>query len=243
MISALMLVWNGIDYIDASIQDAVDNVDEIVIIEGRYQPGEGRRSTDGTLDVLRKWKDHSKVKVVINDDELIATQEECRNMFFEISRAQPKDYLLVLDFDEFYCPEDWKEMRMISEDGQGKSYEFNQRVFVNDYKHYTDMTMPRFIEIQAGCGFKGHGNNMHDKNGNRFPYIIHPTIKMFHYSYVTNHNYFNQKVNQRTVLEGREFPWELRDGKIVRDGREILVYEGKHPKIIEERYVSSSIDQ
>lgn len=243
MLSALLLCWEAEDFLDACIADAVGNVDELVIIEGRYQPGPERRSTDRTLDILRNWKDCPKIKMVINDDDSVVGQDGHRNLFFDISDAKQGDYMLVLDFDEFYSADDWKEIRRIEQEKDGVAWQFDHRVFLNNFDHYVEMTMPRLVQIQDGCKFLPNGNFVVNEYGDTFPYVEHPSVKIFHYSYVTSHRYFNMKVDQRHRLEGRTFAWELEDNIIKRKvneefgHKEVFRFDGDHPKIIRDRYL------
>jgi len=240
MLSELLQVWEAEDFLDAHIKSAINHVDELIIIEGKHQPGKDRRSSDGTLEIIDRWRHHPKIKIKCVEDDNIDTQMKCKNLFFDMTHTKPGDYLLLAGFDEFYSKEDWEEIEKIVSSDNDQSWKFNQRVFINDFTHYMKMCMPRLFKIRDGYQFLELGDETFDKDGNLIKCLIHPTINMFHYSYLTSQRYFLKKVHQRIHQEKLGFPWFLEKGRIVRPGREILEYKGQHPLIIEEKYIQQN---
>lgn len=252
MLSGHLCVWNGADYLDACIEHAIPHLDELVIIEGKWQKV-GKASTDGTIQILQKWASHPKVKILFNRD--IHGQNPSRDAYFQITEAKPGDWMIILDFDEFYKDDMWEEIKRISrEEKIVEGYSFRNIVFVNRYDNFLSHGyFPRMVKLEKYN--KLNINHVYHSQGLKadeylrskaYKYKRHKTIATFHYSYMITRERFEQKVEQRIVLEHRPFAWQYKKGKIVPKAGDhhvaagVKPFRGKHPQIIEDRFINNN---
>jgi hypothetical protein len=63
-----MTVYSEVDFLDYAIRSALPYIDDLVIVEGAYLETinlkKPARSTDGTLDIIEKYKNNPKVHVI-----------------------------------------------------------------------------------------------------------------------------------------------------------------------------------
>lgn len=113
MLSALCCVYNDSTFIDACLRSMEPYIDQIVVVEGSWSGIKGTydykanlRSDDGTLEIVEKFaRDFPEKTILVN---AIGDEGVCRNFGLALCN---EPYILQLDSDEFYYPNQLREFR------------------------------------------------------------------------------------------------------------------------------------
>ena len=160
----LFNVYNEIEWLDLAIQAVKDQFDEIVIVEGAYQiaiqSGASPRSDDGTLNVLDRYRDKKNITIIHANE-----QDHCyqNNKALEVLKAKGVEWMLLVDGDEIWMPNDLQVIKNYMVNGERKGiyqywvYFYN---FTNDFDQYSDARMRRVYKITPGCSFLNGNENL-----------------------------------------------------------------------------------
>lgn len=244
MLSALMTVYNEIDFLDYAIQSCINEVDHLVIVEGAYKEtinlGKPSRSTDGTLEIIEKYKTNPKVHIIFANEQ---SDKDQRNIgLSKIKELNPNGWLYIHDGDEVYTPQNYIQIKALCKRLDKlnfcKGIYFNSLTFVNDFYHFTNQIFPRLFKITPDCIFK-NDNYMTWKNDLRPDHIEAPFIAnqiyFHHYSYCKNLERFSTKEKWWKTRFNKEFNygWHINENGLIEDSNhKIFEYKGKHPEIM-----------
>lgn len=98
---ACYCTYNNFDYLRASLETIHPHVDQIIIVDGRFEnyPGKSNISTDGTLQVALDYQKRlGEDKVIILPPKLYFDEIEKRNAYLD--HLSPGDWLFIIDGDE-----------------------------------------------------------------------------------------------------------------------------------------------
>lgn len=244
-LSVLMTVYNEADFLDYAIRACLPHVDQLVIVEGAYKEtinlGKPPTSDDGTIDIINKYVMDPKILYKhVNRD----TDKDQRNAgLIEIKHDNPDGYLLIIDGDEVYTPENFQMIRAtiknMERSNKFGAY-FKSLTFVNDLKHYTEQEFPRLFKITKGCEFVNDNFMVWkdvNKGWNLETVTKNPYIRFHHYAFCKNKDRFETKKKWWETRFGKPFDygWHVNEeGQIEDPNHKILEYTGRHPKIMEE---------
>ena len=97
-LSVLMTAYNEADFIDYSIRSCLDYVDEIIVVEGSYlenqKLGKSPRSTDGTVEIIEKYRTNPKVHIIYTNQQ---SDPQQRNVGVNKAKELGCDWLLIID--------------------------------------------------------------------------------------------------------------------------------------------------
>jgi glycosyltransferase involved in cell wall biosynthesis len=230
-----MVAFNEAEFIEAAIRSTIPYVDEFIVIEGswkthqRANEGVGERSTDGTIEILKRLqKKYPVLKVVYRNEEEQLAQ---RNVYWEQCPQKPHAMLLQ-DADEVYPHDQIASIRIIANNTPANHVvKLISKVFINDLKTCSEVEYPRLWMVKHPKGHKFVEPNRIKVDGEDYSVFIPTTLHHMHYSYVHNNERFMQKRRER-VLVHKFFPWNLKDGKVVRSSAKITQFDGEHPELI-----------
>jgi len=245
-ISALMCVYNESKFVDYAIRSCIGFVDHLVIVEGAYQQtidlGQSPRSTDGTIEICKKYVDNKKIFYIEANEQSDPQQRQIG--LNKIKELNPDGWMLIIDGDEVYDENTLKMIKVASfnlDRSKNLAAYFKSLTFVNDFKHYTIQEFPRLFKITPGMEFVNDNFvKWTDLGVDWFsPFVIKmPYIKFHHYAFCKGQERF---VTKKTWWENRfgknnfNYSWFIdSDGKINDTDHKIVKYTGKHPEIMEE---------
>ncbi len=219
--SVVMIVLNGMPFIDCSLSSIYDIAHEIVIVEGAvekcmFSANPDGSSIDGTVEFIKAFPDpHNKIKLIQG-----RWPEKCemQNKALEYVTG---DYVWLVDSDEVYREDDLIRIRkMVADDPAISQINFICHNFWKDFDHIivsNKLFAPAFhfrriFKFQPGARFISH----------RPPTMVHPDtektteqmhcvdgmslwrrgIAIYHYSYV-----LDNQVKQKMELY-RRYGWD-----------------------------------
>ena len=246
MLSVLCTVYNEADFLDYSLRSYKDFVDNIVIVEGAYQEtiglGKSTRSTDGTIDIIKKYADNQKIFHIEANEKSDAQQrnvglkkiQELKNS------ANETCWVLVIDGDEIWDQNNLNMVKMLCrnmEKANKLAAYFQSITFVNDFNHNTVQTFPRLFKVTKDCEFVSD-NYMKWGSIDWFsPYVLKiPYIQFYHFAFCKGLDRFDTKKKWWETRFGKPFDygWHVSDGKITDDNHQIVPFTGKLPPIMDD---------
>jgi glycosyltransferase involved in cell wall biosynthesis len=230
-----MVAFNEAEFIEAAIRSTIGYVDEFVVIEGSWKThqeaneGIGARSTDGTIEILKKLqRKYPTLKVFHRNEKEQLAQ---RNQYWKCC-PQENHAMLLQDADEVYDHENIASIRIIANNTPPNHVvQLISKVFINDLKTCSEVLYPRLWMIKWGKDYNFTEPNTIEMDGKKLPVTIPTTLHHFHYSYTHNPERFQQKRNERMLVH-KFFPWKLEGDQVVRPTAKITKFEGEHPPLI-----------
>jgi len=267
-ISLFSIVFNVVetlpkDMFEINIENMYNKVDEIIIVEGatkavnHYFDGDtssftsNGKSTDGTIDLLKRLEKFDKVKVVYSDGFWNGKTQMCNTA----SSLSTGDYIWQLDSDEFYKHEDIDKIKNILEIERPNAVHFFANHFFGGFDYCIDERSPNtwgnnipwkriFKHSPGKSRWERHeppiyvcdGMNCDDGKIISREQTLSKGIKMYHYSYVQ----YEQILFKTKFFKNNEYPvlWE----KFKNDKTSMIFdsnaykFEGEHPDIIKKTY-------
>lgn len=97
---ANICIYNGVDVIERCLRSLDGVVDRILILDCKWVgfPAEEPNSTDGTLDIIRWFRETSKSETILITSPTLMHQYEARN--FLLNLVHRDDWILIIDSDE-----------------------------------------------------------------------------------------------------------------------------------------------
>lgn len=240
-LSILMTVYNEADFVDYSIRSCLPHVDDLVIVEGAYQEtirlNKSARSTDGTCEIIEKYKDNPKVSIIYSNQE---SDKDQRNVGLEkIKQLNPEGWLLIIDGDECWTDNaliSIKKLVLTFDKQQIKGCYFQSLTFVNDFQHYTNQEFPRLFKITLDCTFTNDNFMKWGNLGWSSPHVIKHNVRYFHYSFLKSLERFHTKRDwwmHRGLGPNFDYGWNVdENGKIYDGSHKIFKFTGNHPEIM-----------
>ena len=249
MISALMTVFNEVDFIDYAIRACLPYVDHLVIVEGAYQEtiklGVSPRSTDGTLEIIEKYKSEPKVHILYENQE---SDKDQRNAGLDyIKQLNPDGWLILIDGDEVWDKDSLQMVKAAAnnmERSKKMAAYFKSLTFVNGFDSYTEQEFPRLFKITSGAKFVNDNFMVWEdkKLSWSYPHVFKiPYVRYHHYSFckgkrfLLKKDWWESRFGDNYGGSGKkfEYDWYLNeDGKIYSPNHEILEYTGQHPEVM-----------
>jgi glycosyltransferase involved in cell wall biosynthesis len=241
-LSVLMTVYNEGDFVDYAIRACLPFVDDLVIVEGAYQEtirlNKPARSTDGTCEIIEKYRDNSKVSIIYANEE---SDKDQRNVGLErIKVLNPDGWLLIIDGDECWTENNIlavKKLATLLDKQNVKASYFTSLTFVNDPYHYTNQEFPRLFKITSDCQFTNDNFMKWGNLGWSAPHVIKHNIKYCHYSFLKSKERFHLKRDwwmHRGLGKDFDYGWHMdQNGKIYDASHKIFKFTGKHPEIMQ----------
>ena len=243
-----MVAFNEAEFIEAAIRSTIPFVDKFIVIEGSWKTHQdantdvGERSTDGTIEILgRLQKKYPSVLEVYHRNEV--EQLAQRNVYWQVC-PQEGHVMLLQDADEVYPQDQIASLRTIANNTPPNHVvKLISKVFINDLKTCSEVEYPRLWTVKDPSKNKFIEPNTITIDGAKYPVFIPTTLYHLHYSYVHNNERFMQKRRERMLVH-KFFPWDLKDGKVVRKSAKIVEFDGEHPELIYKygRYANTSTE-
>jgi glycosyltransferase involved in cell wall biosynthesis len=171
-ISVLMAVYNNDQYLMQALKSISVIADQIIIVEGAWNPELSKRSTDNTIQVIDEFIKSSNNKInieIISYDHLdessigalpktdtyrpIVLANEIRARSMGLSRMTG-DWFMLVDSDEIYKPQNLNQLKEYLNNFTGLDDPFNFRipafVFYFDYGFGTEEYFPRISRLMPG---------------------------------------------------------------------------------------------
>jgi glycosyltransferase involved in cell wall biosynthesis len=249
-IGTIINAYNEAEWLETCIESLIDFVHELVITEGAYQMainvGANPRSTDGTLDILNKYKNHEKV-TVLHENEF--EQSSQLNKGLEVLKKKGVDWLLMVDADEIWSPSNLIIARnaMIMGDKNGVyQYWVHFRNFTNSFDQYFDTKFRRIFKVTPGCRFIFRNENMEWPDHGKAVDTEVPVPHVSSLSEACKVNHYTEIKSGKRWLLKREYLIKrtknpvFQDWKLTRDGvwhqrsKDVKPFLQKHPKIVQE---------
>ncbi len=187
-IIGLLTAWACEDWIEISIKQALDLVDELIIAIGAYDKY-FQRIEDKTYDIARKYLNHKKIKVVsiVRNPALSRKQNraETFNHMLKASENIKKGNLLwILDVDEFYSKESIEEiMDYIESNKDFDEIKVVARFFCINLNYYILFTHGRILKITDDNPYFTPTQKINPRP-KKIITLLHEN-PMFHYSMLT----------------------------------------------------------
>ena len=248
-----MTVFCEAEFVDYAIRACLPYVDDLVIVEGSYKEsqklGASVRSNDGTIEIIEKYRNNSKVHIIYANEE---SDRDQRNVGWKkIKEINPDGFMMICDGDEVYQKQTfdliYSTMNMMRRTNKKMAY-FNSLTFINDFSHYTNQFFPRLFDLKNSVGFV-NDNQMqwHDKIYDHSILYSQKSslIKYHHYSFCKSKrlnrtklkkDWWESRFGDNYMNTGKKFEYdwyEDSDGNWSSPNHKIFLYKGKHPKIME----------
>jgi hypothetical protein len=211
-IAVCLIVFNGKPYIDYWLKHYTEceDVDYVVVAEGATANMKDvlklkhASSTDGTVDVIRGYFQHPKVKFVCSENTYVEKVDQ-QNAYVDLV-PDDTDYIWVADCDEFYHWQDIKLMKQLLYYNCYTFVEFKMWHFWKGTNYVGtggsgwgyDKEIDRIFAYYPGAKFLNHRPiTMTDRNGRSVKEInpllaVNNPVTTFHYSYVTQRNVYEK---------------------------------------------------
>lgn len=243
--------WNARAWYPWTLRGIYPYADTLIVNEACWVKGdwEGPTSPDGTAEIVRKFmaEEDPEGKVLYNQCGFVPNQAQARNQMLHLVPPQT-DYLMFVESDEFYFPEDWEKIRATLERGKAGGYSVKGKFFYFDFHHYKVEDAVRIWKWFPGQHFYFIGH-MHNPWGTMEEI---PGVEMMHYSYVTSNwtrlkgcmdcdlpreqyeSWWN-RIYQQYDGENLEALYQSNGGGIhVLQGGPLTRYDGNHPPVLED---------
>lgn len=245
-------VYEDEDYIEQCILSCKDRLDALLVIEGAFQctlttngkpNGKTARSSDKTLDIVKKYVDNKKVFL------LEANEQEHKYQYqigLDWAKANNSDWAIMIDSDEVWTKQAWDILDSklkIAKDAGIFEYRIKQYCFINDFKHYYNGEYPRVFRVTPKAYFVADNEVAWPDFGkiqdcgrtNEYIHLLFPTPLNYHYGYVRKHKRW--KLKQDSLLEKDGNPINLQykleeDKYIIPSDIPIFEFKGQHPEIM-----------
>lgn len=207
-----LIVFNGMPYLEKYLKHYTDcpDVDYVVVAEGATVNMKdvlglkNANSTDGSVDVIGGYLQHTKVRFVCAE-KAYAEKMEQQNAYVSLI-PDDTDYIWVADCDEFYHRSDIKMMKQLLEYNQYTFVEFKMWHFWKGINTIGtggrgwgyDQVIDRIFAYYPGARFLNHRPiTMADRTGRSVKEIkplmaVNNPVTTFHYSYVTKKNVYEK---------------------------------------------------
>ncbi|MHA2275255.1 MAG: glycosyltransferase family 2 protein [Candidatus Kariarchaeaceae archaeon] len=223
-ISYIMVVLNGMPYIQAALKSIYKSAYQIIIIEGSvekcaFAANKDGSSQDGTVEYIKSFSDpDNKIKLIQG-----SWPEKCEMQNRALMEVRG-DYVWLVDSDEVYKEDDIEKIVLILENNPNvyrvdiptlhfwKGYDY-----VIDTAEIPRMYTPRILKNIPPCYFTTHRPPTlfyHKLNATTVDLkhldksvLVEAGIYMYHYSYVTEPQVFQKLMLYRAY--GWERPWKL----------------------------------
>lgn len=198
---ASICVYNSADVIERCLKSLDGVVDRILILDCKWIgfPSEEINSTDGTLDIIRRFRETSKAEVILITSPVPMHQYEARNHLLNL--VHKDDWILIIDSDETIVKVP-KNFRAILSSTKERGF----RVFARTKKGicYPLPTVELIKKTKKLCYEKNH---RYIKDGKGLIYVGNfPTIDI-------EIAHFPEKVMRKQMNEYKEWraKWENRN--------------------------------
>jgi len=207
-----LIVFNGMPYLEKYLKHYTDcpDVDYVVVAEGATTNMKdvldlkNASSTDGSVDVIGGYLQHTKVRFVCAE-KAYAEKMEQQNAYVSLV-PDDTNYIWVADCDEFYHWPDIKLMKQLLYYNQYTFVEFKMWHFwkgmntigVGGRGWGYDQVIDRIFKYYPGARFLNHRPiTMTDRSGKSVKEIkpltaVNNPVTTFHYSYVTQKNVYEK---------------------------------------------------
>lgn len=207
-----LIVFNGMPYLEKYIKHYTEceDIDYVCISEGATANMKevlglkNANSIDGSVDVIRGYLQHPKVRFTIAKKEYPEKMEQ-QNGYVNLV-PDDCDYIWVADCDEFYH---WADIKMIKQLLYYNGYTYAEFRMWHFWKGIDtvgiggtgwgyDQVIDRIFKYYPGARFLNHRPiTMTDRHGVSVKAIhpllaVHNPVRTFHYSYVTQKNVYEK---------------------------------------------------
>jgi glycosyltransferase involved in cell wall biosynthesis len=208
-IIGLMPVYEDADWVEWSIKNALDFVDELLIMEGYSGPiwhFWGNRSKDDTVEIIREFEDkYEKVRTFRCPWHITSRigRAKMYNMFLEKSEYLGEgDWLFIKDADEFYTPQQYQHIRETLESTSNDLLRVHSRTFCYNFSQFIPLSHNRFIRYTPGMYFKPtqkatyHDGTLYKERSDNLTEVLQDE-PMFHYSFLRR---TNREIKRRMMV-------------------------------------------
>jgi len=248
-----ILAYNAEPFIKYCLDSIYDIADMIIIVEGAFdrQRIYGSRSTDRTIEIIRKYHDpKTKIRLLFMNGH----EHEHKNV--ALRYCDPGDWYFMVDADEIYTSKALGNLRRILQtDRKTDLFYVRWNNFYYSFRYYLrELSSPRLYRVSRGCRFIWK-NMLATGSGVSYERLRTKKISpnkalIFHYGYLWN-------VKQKMALYGRPgrvwyetifrtFTWKDRNriyrlnallskgkpGIHYHGGQKLKIFKGKHPQIM-----------
>ncbi len=194
-IYGFMPIFEDADWADYSIKAHLKFVDHLIIGEGYHGPiwhFWRNRSTDGTIKMINKYKNHPKVTIIKNRTGPrveVGKGLSMKKILREYKKRGIKggDWLMLCDSDEFYSEKQLKEIEKIMSTTKKDLLRAASRMFAYNMTYYMDGFSKRFWRYTKGMKFSFYNQYARYKDGTRYTKNrknILVNDPMFHYCFM-----------------------------------------------------------
>ena len=262
-IIGLLTAWACEDWIELSIKQALELVDELIIAIGAFDDY-FKKIEDKTLQRAKKYFDNDKIKVIetTNNPSFSKSENKCAtlNHMIQVSdHIQKGNILWILDSDEFYSEDSVKEIMDFIKINDFDEIRVHDRFFCINLNYYLDTIHGRILKIKASNPYFTPTQKIHPR-----PKKVVTLLKknpMFHYSLLTGEqikgllwmsdNFIHKFYWYRKIYlkydPNKEQYWMEKNRKITghygfwfdsyafkeKNNHGLFKYNGQHPTIIE----------
>ncbi|MHA2366123.1 MAG: glycosyltransferase family A protein [Candidatus Hodarchaeales archaeon] len=260
-LTVLLPAYNEAIFFEYTLKSLLPFVDEVIIVDVGMQAavdaGYGKRSTDGTTDLIEKYLDDKKIFLAPIPTETPKTHRELMIPAFAMAKERNADWIFHVCADEIWPVNTLKPMKTIL-----KNFEKNGILALNvwmylfspDFWHIQDFRNPRLAKVTDDVELIS-GDAVYYKNSGLYQYAgntieFHPpgtpeavkkingdypkVLKAFHYSCVGKERVefkakFFQKFNNTYGDEYNE-AFLKKDWDFFK--KNFKEFTGKHPEIM-----------
>ncbi len=254
-LTAIMMVYDGADYISYAIESALELCDEVVVVEGALKPyvdmGHPHRSSDGTLSILQDIQTSPRV-IVRHTEEPYSHHPAQYQLAFNVARDRGADWCILIDYDEIYPKDTQRIIKKVLVNptlANKLGWRVHSYNFINDFYHYYDGCYKRIYKVTPEAHFVA--DSMENDNEVRWPDrqriedhmswpppshigVVPKNFRFFHYSYVKSHAHLERKKKFIQKKSGNPMNgYRIENGIYkIPDDIEVMRFDGAHPQIM-----------
>ena len=213
--------WNDIEWGEASLKHVEYwQADKVYLSEGNWDPAYEARSTDGTREKLEKFASSRKNVFVIDnvrdDENYRVNQANTSNLVMKLAKAQPGDWMLIIDVDHFYFKKDIDYVKKLIQKSGSKfdyliHYTYNFLYGLDRYNLYDDKVGTKLpYKVLKNCTWRATNHLCIDEK----LYSDNPQLKSKRMRFAAMH------------YEGLRLPHRLKDKYSIGDRKSFEEYEG-----------------
>lgn len=254
--------WACEDWIEYSIKQAIELVDELIVCISPHSKY-FERIKDNTFIIAKKHLNNSKVKLLRHnyDSNKTADENKCDilNKMLQISENIEKGNLIwILDADEFFSKEAIKEIKdYLNNNNDFDEIEFKSRFFCINLNYYVMSSHIRIFKIKTTICYFTPTQRFNPPPLKKI--ILLNNNPMFHYSMLTgeqmrgiywsstekwliwymkiykSYDPLNEDfwMKKNQLITGKYRFWVTSENIVEKNNHGLFKYDGKHPELIE----------
>jgi len=262
-IIGLVTAWGAENWIRPAIKQALEYCDEVTITVAAHSP-QLKEVEDNTYEIC---KEYSSIRLIdYETSKMTVNKGRCEILNYMLRNSKlhsPGNWIWMLDVDEYYTEQGYKEIKSIIENGEHDKIRVEEKFFFINMRYYLEASHNRLARIETMQDRFKPTDKWSRKARNE--YVLSRKNGMFHYSLLADTRV--HRIRWKTEYPGTAQPHKVKwldeiypnyeieredywngqnlkmfgiksplfnKGAMPDENGRLFRYDGKHPKFIEE---------